>query len=380
MAYRLAKSLETLRAQIDKQWPKRRKASDGWIGDTAHRKRKSDHNPNSAGIVTALDITHDPARGVDCNKLAEALKTDTRIKYVIWNRKKWNPSIAQSWRTYTGSNPHTKHVHFSVRADKASYDSASPWKIGDLAAVVPTVPAPAPSEAILGRPTLRTGDKGQHVRNLQERLKVHGHDLAIDGDFGTKTELAVRAFQKAEGLGADGIAGQYTWAELDKPPSLGTPVKDNPTIGMERFQTTHQWPPHHAAAFIGRAQQEAHPDIRTGVLGDAETAFGGWQWRLSRRTMFYKFADDHGTLRTDWPTQIDFVPQELSTTEKRPARMLAIADTLEKACAAAMAYCRPAGFKYVDPAKHGWPAAVAGAAKGHGWGNTVRNAEALMKK
>src|SRR4051794_9209283 len=60
MAFRLAKALETLRSQVNAAHPTRRKASDGWIGDTAHSARKSDHNPNSAGVVCALDMTHDP--------------------------------------------------------------------------------------------------------------------------------------------------------------------------------------------------------------------------------------------------------------------------------------------------------------------------------
>ncbi len=122
--WRLAPSLETLRAQIDAAWPKRNKASDGTIGDAAHAKRKdkSDHNPNARGVVCALDITHDPASGCDAGKIAAALRAsrDPRIKYVIWNRKIFNSQLwPWEWRDYHGENPHTKHVHISVRDDVA---------------------------------------------------------------------------------------------------------------------------------------------------------------------------------------------------------------------------------------------------------------------
>ena len=60
------------------------------------------------------------------------------------------------------------------------------------------------------RPTLRQGDKGEAVADLQRALK-----LVADGDFGPGTKKAVVAFQKAHGLFADGIAGRATWALLD---------------------------------------------------------------------------------------------------------------------------------------------------------------------
>lgn len=132
MAWRLAKSLKTLLDQVNARWSDRSKASDGTIGDAAHSNRTSDHNPNAAGVVCAIDITHDPARGCDCQLIADALKTsrDRRIKYVIWNGQIMSgahSARAWVWRPYTGPNPHTKHLHISVIADPRGYDDASPW-------------------------------------------------------------------------------------------------------------------------------------------------------------------------------------------------------------------------------------------------------------
>jgi hypothetical protein len=58
-------------------------------------------------------------------------------------------------------------------------------------------------------PVLKMGDTGEHVKTLQAALK-----LVADGDFGPATKAAVVAFQKKQGLYADGIVGRGTWAKL----------------------------------------------------------------------------------------------------------------------------------------------------------------------
>jgi hypothetical protein len=137
--FRIAKSLDKLRAQINAKFPNRSKASDGWIGDPAHQSTSSDHNPHIKGanenIVSALDITHDPANGCDAGKIAKSLiaKKDPRIKYVISNGKiaasyVVGNNAAWGWRNYTGKNKHNHHFHISVRAQKALYDSVVAWK------------------------------------------------------------------------------------------------------------------------------------------------------------------------------------------------------------------------------------------------------------
>jgi endonuclease G len=139
-SFRIAKALDKLRTQVNTVAPNRSKKSDGWIGDPAHQSRSSDHNPwireGETGIVTALDVTHDPAGGCDAGKLAEALRTskDKRIKYLIWNRRianreAINGAAAWAWRPYSGTNPHTHHVHISVRPEKVHYDAIDAWAV-----------------------------------------------------------------------------------------------------------------------------------------------------------------------------------------------------------------------------------------------------------
>lgn len=141
MTWRLAHSLETLRTQVNLQWPGRSKKDDGSIGDEAHASRSSDHNPwvkdGSMGVVTAIDITHDPAGGFNSYAFAEMLRLnrDPRIKYVISNRRIVSSETSPwEWRPYHGSNPHDHHVHISVKSDKAHYDNTAEWKIHMLIA------------------------------------------------------------------------------------------------------------------------------------------------------------------------------------------------------------------------------------------------------
>ena len=64
---------------------------------------------------------------------------------------------------------------------------------------------------------LRKGSTGKDVRALQRLLIAAGYSCgkyADDGDFGSGTESAVRAYQKARGLTADGIVGANTWGKL----------------------------------------------------------------------------------------------------------------------------------------------------------------------
>lgn len=134
--WRLALSLESMRVQVNARAPDRNRSHDGTIGDCKHMKRNSDHNPQiwdgGKGVVTAIDITHDPVHGCDANALANsfAVGRDPRIKYVIWNHRIMSATNSPwTWRPYRGANPHTAHIHVSVSSSKRAYDDNSPWAI-----------------------------------------------------------------------------------------------------------------------------------------------------------------------------------------------------------------------------------------------------------
>lgn len=80
------------------------------------------------------------------------------------------------------------------------------------------------------KPTLRRGSSGDYVLELQKDLMKLGYDVGAtgaDGKFGSKTEVAVKAFQANNQLSADGICGPKTWMALDqaiKPEPTPTPT------------------------------------------------------------------------------------------------------------------------------------------------------------
>jgi peptidoglycan hydrolase-like protein with peptidoglycan-binding domain len=66
-------------------------------------------------------------------------------------------------------------------------------------------------------PTLQRGSKGDLVKRVQQRLNIGGYDAgAVDGDFGNRSEKAVRQLQKNTGLPVDGVVGERTWFEISK--------------------------------------------------------------------------------------------------------------------------------------------------------------------
>lgn len=179
MSWRTAKSLLQLRAEVDARWPDRAKAADGTIGDTAHRARASRHNPNQLGVVTALDLTHDPVYGPDVHQWArEHVKNPhPELAYIISNGQIWSTSM-RYWRTYRGSNPHTRHIHVAVGRGPDSqpqppYDSTVSWGVANV--------------SLEGDPEMN-----ELVKHLQTSLKASGHDPGpIDGLWGPRTQEAL---------------------------------------------------------------------------------------------------------------------------------------------------------------------------------------------
>lgn len=354
MAWRLAKSLETLRAQINAAAPHRSKVSDGTIGDVAHRNRKSDHNPLPNGAVLALDITHDPGGGCDANSIAESLKAsgDRRIKYLIWNKRIWNPSVNPEWRRYSGANPHTMHVHISVKQTASLYDDPGEW----LVVVEPsTVPVAVDTPRPTTKPTLRQGSKGTAVRELQQILGV-----TVDGDFGPKTKAAVIAFQKAQGLVGDGIVGPYTHeALLEKGASTSPETPPVGSLDSEprwaiNFLESLGWPKLVSTALAahliwesgGSAKKPA--TIVWNAHGDKGSdgkyhSHGAPQWndRHGRWQAYEAFAESRGTAWEDRESQLRYLDHELRTTEKGVAKRLREASTIEEATRIAVDFWRP---------------------------------------
>lgn len=167
--YFLAPSLVSLRNEINAAHPGRDKSSDGWIGDAAHNARKSDHNPDYAagGIVRAIDVDKD---GIDTNRLLAVATANPRVEYVIWNRGIYTRQNGFRRANYTGSNPHDKHMHISIRPTAAGA-AAGGWGYSGGAA-----PTPAPGSAPWG--------SGKPVNVVAQEV--------IRGEWGSGTDRANR--------------------------------------------------------------------------------------------------------------------------------------------------------------------------------------------
>lgn len=182
----------------------------------------------------------------DCNGLAEGLyedfagvniNTKARYNYAQWCDPKGKglipamyrvPGAAVFWGNNAGSIHHVAYLYRPVDATKPEGD----WYIiearGVMYGVVKTrLNNRKPNfwgwmtkyfdygEASESGPetnvTLRNGDEGEAVRNLQTNLILLGYDCGkwgADGDFGDATEVALTEFQRDHGLTADGIYGE----------------------------------------------------------------------------------------------------------------------------------------------------------------------------
>jgi peptidoglycan hydrolase-like protein with peptidoglycan-binding domain len=63
-------------------------------------------------------------------------------------------------------------------------------------------------------PVVHVGDKGPRVIKVQYLLNQHGIHVKVDGKFGLATKLAVKFFQKKNGIFPSGIVGAKTWTAL----------------------------------------------------------------------------------------------------------------------------------------------------------------------
>ncbi|ORE89949.1 PG-binding 1, multi-domain protein [Stappia sp. 22II-S9-Z10] len=127
------------------------------------------------------------------------------------------------------------------------------WPPGDAPAE--GAPSPAPT---LGTRTLRRGDRGDDVAELQSDLNRLGYAAgAADGIFGPDTEDAVRDFQRAADLAIDGIAGPATLSALDRETAdklIAEAAKDTATAAAKPAAVTAAGAAATATAVAGAAR------------------------------------------------------------------------------------------------------------------------------
>lgn len=130
---RNARSLDVLTAEVKARSP-RTTVYD--IGDPDHQGRDSDHNPNRAGVVCAIDIM--PGHGLDLGELAEEIRARRHPagKYVIYQDRIASAARGWTWRDYTGDYHTHVHVSVGIGPDGTStgpYDNTEAWLGDDMA-------------------------------------------------------------------------------------------------------------------------------------------------------------------------------------------------------------------------------------------------------
>jgi len=80
---------------------------------------------------------------------------------------------------------------------------------------------------------VKKGDRNQSVAEVQKLLSLIGYDIISDGDFGSRTELAIIDFQSDNHLKADGIVGEVTFEALTKAAPSVPNVKAAPSTSID---------------------------------------------------------------------------------------------------------------------------------------------------
>ncbi|MEI2777438.1 MAG: peptidoglycan-binding protein [Tetrasphaera sp.] len=139
------------------------------------------------------------------------------LMYVIWNRKVWKSyRDIGTWQPYTGSHPHTDHIHFSFAWDGACKRTS--WWTGRAVTSINTNGCSTPQVTVATEFTpvkdivLRLGSTGSAVRLAQSNLP----GVAVDGEYGPLTQSAVRSFQSRYGLTVTGNVGRAVWNKMEQ--------------------------------------------------------------------------------------------------------------------------------------------------------------------
>lgn len=230
----LAHNLDNLRHSVWNAFPG---TVVGWVGDQAHQAECSDHNPDGCGVVHAVDVML--AAGTEGAKaVVNAAVGRPDVQYVIHNRTIWSQSSGWAPRAYTGSDPHTNHVHVSGRHGGSCYGSATctgydhaseafekPWTL-TLAATIPPSSGKLAEDGQLGPKTIsawqhRMGttvdgviSQGYHKSALVWAVQVYLNrmihaNLVVDGwginQDGHSKFATTRALQRYLGTTQDGV-------------------------------------------------------------------------------------------------------------------------------------------------------------------------------
>jgi len=151
---KLAPSLGRLFKEIDSRWPNRDHRTDGWYASPSTRTSKG-HNPGHNGYSHAIDVDDD---GINEDWIIQHIyKGEHILWYIIWNRKLYSNTYGWKPRAYTGSNPHTDHMHIEIYQTNTAEQFGGSWGIRATRDPGEQDPGPPPPG---GAPAPYSGDFG----------------------------------------------------------------------------------------------------------------------------------------------------------------------------------------------------------------------------
>ena len=168
------------------------------------------------GKALGVDLVNNPT-------LAAQPALSLKIACEYWKRRNINANCdrddaqAVTREVNGGLNGLSERIAFTQKAKTA----VARLQAVQLSGAAPAGAAPAGAAPAGGapagqtRPVLARGSQGDTVIQLQNLLRDLDFAVAVDGDFGPGTEVAVTRFQSENKLTADGIVGPQTWAALD---------------------------------------------------------------------------------------------------------------------------------------------------------------------
>lgn len=203
----------------------RKTASNDKVGYNQHKRltyweelQKAEYKPEN--VKTACNA--------DCS--SGACSIIKAVGYLLDNEKLKGLSA----NSYTGNmKSRLRAVGFEVLTDAKYLNSDKYLRAGDVllkegshtcinldngkSAGEPTTASNYTKMIEVSLPQLKKGDSGEAVVALQVLLMDKGYSMpkyGADGDLGTETETALKAYQKAVGLAIDGVCGVNTWESL----------------------------------------------------------------------------------------------------------------------------------------------------------------------
>lgn len=140
------------------------------------------------------------------------------IMYIIWNGKMWRAyRDSDTWLPYSGSSPHTDHIHFSFGWDGACKRTS--WWTGKALTRVNESPCSTgplvtvDTEFTKYKSTvLKGGSSGSAVRLAQSNLP----GVTVDGRYGPRTISAVKTFQNRWDLYVSGRVNRGVWNQMER--------------------------------------------------------------------------------------------------------------------------------------------------------------------